>query len=88
MPHSVGWLPPLSTLVERAQQEKIQAPAVLVIGKVCQLADQLSWTQLRPLNKVRVILTRPKELVSRMADRLYQLGAQVIELPVHLFAAV
>ena len=30
----------LSTLVERAQQEKIQAPAVLVIGKVCQLADQ------------------------------------------------
>ena len=71
----------LSTLVERAQQEKIQAPAVLVIGKVCQLADQLSWTQLRPLDKVRVILTRPKELVSRMADRLYQLGAQVIELP-------
>ena len=30
---------------------------------------------------MRVVLTRPKELVSRMAQSLYALGAEVIELP-------
>ena len=71
----------ISDLVEKAQQANIQAPAVLVVGTVCSLAEHLSWTQQRPLDGVRVVLTRPKELVSRMAQSLYALGAEVIELP-------
>lgn len=39
----------ISDLPEKAQQAQIQAPAVLVIGKVCALADHLSWTQKRAL---------------------------------------
>ena len=57
----------ISDLPEKAQQAQIQAPAVLVIGKVCALADHLGWTQKRALDGVRVILTRPKELISRMS---------------------
>ena len=71
----------VSDLVEKAQQANIQAPAVLVVGSVCALAEHLSWTQNRPLDGVRVVLTRPKELVSRMTESLYALGAEVIELP-------
>lgn len=68
-------------LVEKAHEAKIQAPAVLVVGQVCSLAEHLSWTQQRALDGVRVILTRPKELVSRMSQNLSDLGAEVIELP-------
>lgn len=71
----------ISDLPEKAQQAQIQAPAVLVIGKVCALADHLGWTQKRALDGVRVILTRPKELISRMSKSLSELGAEVIELP-------
>ena len=70
----------ISDLPEKAQQAQIQAPAVLVIGKVCALADHLGWTQKRALDGVRVILTRPKELISRMSKSLSELGAEVIEL--------
>ena len=68
-------------LPQKAREANIQAPSVLIVGKVCALEKTLSWTQNRPLDGVRVVLTRPKELVSRMAHRLYELGAEVIELP-------
>ncbi len=71
----------LAHLTEQAHQANIQAPAVLVIGKVCSLAEHLSWTQNRCLDGVRVVLTRPKELISRMSQSLSDLGAEVIELP-------
>ena len=68
-------------LPQKAREANIQAPSVLIVGKVCALEKTLSWTQNRPLDGMRVVLTRPKELVSRMAHRLYELGAEVIELP-------
>ena len=71
----------VSDLPQKAREANIQAPSVLIVGKVCALEKTLSWTQNRPLDGVRVVLTRPKELVSRMAHRLYELGAEVIELP-------
>lgn len=71
----------VSDLPQKAREANIQAPSVLIVGKVCALEKTLSWTQNRPLDGVRVVLTRPKELVSRMAQKLYALGAEVIELP-------
>lgn len=71
----------VSQLPQKAQEAQIKSPAVLVIGVVCALADHLSWTQNRLLDGVRVILTRPKELISRMSRNLSDLGAEVIELP-------
>ena len=71
----------VSTLVEEAEKAQIKAPAVLVIGKVCALADRLWWAEKRPLHAIRVVLTRPKELISQTAENLSALGAEVIELP-------
>lgn len=71
----------VSQLPQDAQKEHIKAPAVLVVGSVCSLAEHLSWTQERKLDGVRVILTRPRELISKMSQQLFALGAEVIELP-------
>lgn len=71
----------VSNLVNDAEKAQIKPPAVLVVGKVCALSEHLSWTQNRPLDSVRIILTRPKELISKTAEKLSSLGAEVIELP-------
>ncbi len=59
----------------------VQTPAIIVVGKVCALADQFAWYEKRPLAGVKVLLTRPRELNSRLAAMLRQKGAEVLELP-------
>ena len=59
----------------------VQTPAIIVVGKVCALADEFNWYEKRPLAGVKVLLTRPKELSSSLAVKLRQKGAEVLELP-------
>lgn len=68
-------------LPEEAERKEIQAPAVIVVGKVCQYAEQFAWMGKRPLGGRQFVVTRPKEQASELARRLRMLGAQVIELP-------
>ena len=59
----------------------VQTPAIIVVGRVCALADEFTWYEKRPLAGVKVLLTRPRELVSSLAAKLRQKGAEVLELP-------
>lgn len=72
---------PLSGLPEACGKAGAGTPAVIVVGKVCALAEELSWYDKRPLSGVRVVVTRPKELSSGLAERLREDGAEVLELP-------
>ncbi len=71
----------VATLKEEADRAKIETPALIVVGRVCSLADQLYWAEDRPLGKRRILVTRPKKRSQRLADRLEALGAEVILLP-------
>lgn len=71
----------LGTLEEVCARTGARTPAIIVVGKVCALADTFAWAEKRPLAGVRVLLTRPKELNSRMAAMLRERGAEVLELP-------
>ena len=71
----------VSRLPEEARKEKIQSPALIVVGKVCSLSETFRWAEDRPLGKQRIIVTRPKKRSRKMADRLTALGAEVILLP-------
>ncbi len=71
----------VSTLAEECRRRQVRTPAIIVIGAVCALADTFSWFEQRPLAGVRVLLTRPKELSSRLAAMLRADGAEVLELP-------
>lgn len=59
----------------------IQTPAIIVVGGVCEVADRFAWYEHMPLFGYKVLLTRPKELVSAMSAKLRRLGAEVLELP-------
>lgn len=59
----------------------IQTPAIIVVGGVCALAETFAWEEKRPLAGIRVVVTRPRELASGLADMLREEGAEVLELP-------
>lgn len=71
----------VSTLPEASAQSGIQPPAVIVVGPVCALSEQFSWYEKRPLSGVRVLVTRPKELISDLSVMLRRQGAEVLEYP-------
>lgn len=71
----------VGTLVEKSKEAQIKPPAVIVVGKVCELSDELSWYENLPITGMRVMLTRPAELMTDMAEKLRALGAEVLEIP-------
>ena len=58
----------------------IESPAVMLIGAVASL--DLPWYEARPLFGKRIIVTRAREQASGLVERLHELGAATVELPV------
>jgi uroporphyrinogen III methyltransferase/synthase len=71
----------LATIAEEAERSKIKAPAIAVFGEVAALGDRLGWLSQRPLDGVKVAVTRARAQASGLAARLRRLGAEVVEAP-------
>ena len=72
----------LGTIAERAQAAGLAPPAVVIVGQVVRMRDQLAWLERLPLFGQTVILTRPQQQAADLAGRLGELGAEAIEAPV------
>jgi uroporphyrinogen III methyltransferase/synthase len=68
------------TTLGRLAGEPIESPAVMLVGAVATL--DLPWYEARPLFGRRVIVTRAREQASGLVERLQELGAATVELPV------
>jgi uroporphyrinogen III methyltransferase / synthase len=66
-----------------AVSEGVRAPALIVVGPVVGLGEQLAWfsPEARPLAGMSVAVTRARAQASGLADRLRGLGADVVEAP-------
>ncbi|MEI9865659.1 MAG: uroporphyrinogen-III C-methyltransferase [Limisphaerales bacterium] len=71
----------LATIAALAAKEKISPPALTIIGDVVKLRGKLNWFENRPLFGQRIVVTRRSEQASSFADRLTELGADVLEVP-------
>ena len=71
----------VSTLKQEVERQGIETPAIIVVGKVCSLAEEFAWYEKLPLAGKKILVTRPKELISAMAEKLRRQGAEVLELP-------
>jgi len=71
----------VADLAERVRRAQLTPPALIVIGRVVALREELAWFERRPLLGRRVVVTRARRQASRLAERLEGLGAEVIELP-------
>lgn len=71
----------VATLEKEANKEEIKTPAILIVGNVCRLADKFSWYEHLPLFGEKIVITRPKDRSSSLADKLRAFGAEVLLLP-------
>ena len=71
----------LETIVERVKQAKLKSPAIIVIGHVVSLRDELAWFDKRPLFGKRIVITRARAQASDLVSKLSKLGALCIEIP-------
>ena len=71
----------ITHLPEAAARAEIKTPAIIVVGKVCSLAEQFHWAEDRPLGKLKIMVTRPKDRSSSLTAKLQEYGAEVVEVP-------
>ncbi len=71
----------IGTLEAEVQAAQIKSPALIVVGKVCELSASLDWFTPLPLHGKTVAVTRPKERMGTLSGKLRALGANVLECP-------
>ena len=70
-----------ATLADLAAARGFRPPAVIVVGHVVRLAEDLRWCERRPLFGRRIVVTRARAQARAFATLLEDHGAEVIALP-------
>jgi len=71
----------LSDVVARVRETGIKPPAIIVVGEVVKLRQQLRWFDRQPLFGRGVLVTRSGDQAGEFGDMLSALGARVYECP-------
>jgi len=71
----------LETIADKAADENIASPSIIVIGWSVVLRDELNWFEQRPLFGKRIVVTRATQQAHTLSEKLRELGADVIEMP-------
>lgn len=64
-----------------AAAKDIAAPALIVVGEVVSLREELNWFERLPLFGKRIVTTRTREQSSAFTEAIEALGAEAIEIP-------
>jgi uroporphyrinogen III methyltransferase/synthase len=71
----------VATLAPLVRAARLRAPAVIVVGSVVALREQVAWYESRPLIGRRIVVTRPRQQSGEFARQLEAHGAEVIVVP-------
>jgi len=71
----------LKDIVQIAEKEGIEPPALIIVGEVVKLREKLNWFESKPLFGKRVLVTRSRTQASKLVDLLEEYGAEAIEVP-------
>lgn len=71
----------LKDIVEKVRAEALQPPALIIVGEVVKLREQLNWFEGRPLFGKRILVTRAQDQAAEFTDLLKLYGADPVEFP-------
>lgn len=71
----------LDTIEAEVAAAALKPPALIVVGQVVKLREQLRWFDNRPLWGQTVVVTRAREQASSLVSGLTHLGANVVQCP-------
>ena len=71
----------LTDIVEKVETAKLTSPALIVVGEVNHLREQLRWFDNKPLFGKRILVTRARAQASDFSGMLEENGAEVIQFP-------
>lgn len=71
----------LANITRRVEEAKLKAPAIIVVGDVVRLREEMMWFENRPLFGRKIVVTRAREQASNLVEQLQSLGAEVLECP-------
>ncbi len=72
----------LGDVVEKVAEAQIKPPAIIVVGEVVSLREELRWFDKRPLFGKRILVTRTTEQTGAFSALLEEQGAEAIACPV------
>ena len=72
---------PLCEIQATVAQAEIKPPAIILVGEVAGLRNEIAWREEMPLFGNKILLTRTTEKNESPANRLSLLGAEVFSLP-------
>jgi uroporphyrinogen III methyltransferase / synthase len=59
----------------------ITYPAIIVVGEVINLRENLNWFEKKPLFGRKIMVTRARHQASKLSEKIEYLGGQAIEFP-------
>ncbi|WP_027356313.1 uroporphyrinogen-III C-methyltransferase [Desulfofundulus thermocisternus] len=71
----------LENIVSRVIKEGVTNPSVIIVGRVVNLRERLSWYEKKPLFGKRVLVTRSREQASNLSRAIEALGGEAVEFP-------
>ena len=71
----------LQNIAERVTIAGLRPPAIIVVGDVVRLRNELNWFETKPLFGKRIVVTRAREQASGFLQELSSLGAECIQFP-------
>ena len=77
----------LGSIVALVERQQLGNPAVIVVGPVVSLREELRWFEKKPLFGQNIMVTRARQQASGLSAALADLGASVVELPMISFCA-
>ena len=71
----------VSDLAHRIERAGLRPPAIIVVGDVVRLRQEIEWFDQRPLFGRRIVVTQPWADAGALVDRLIRDGADVVAIP-------
>jgi uroporphyrinogen III methyltransferase/synthase len=78
----------LYEMPQKVEEAGLKPPAIIIIGEVVRLRENLNWFEERPLFGKRIVVTRSRAQASQLVESLENYGAQVIEYPTILIKKI